>query len=189
MLDITDIYSSYNGGSTGANLYTIVTQCLSDNNIPIDNFIGFAADRASNIMGEYNLLCSRLKMSLTGLRCICHSIHLCASEAAKTLPIQCEDLIRNIYTFFSHSAKRKNQFKEFHGFCNTKPHKLVHVSQTRWLSLHQAVARVIEQWRPLSLYFSSKAVEQRLLTVHNVSDALNDPSIWCYFHFLDYVLP
>lgn len=105
-------------------------------------------------MGEHNSLCSRLKVFLpvgTMFKCICHSMNLCASEAAKTLPRHCEGLIRNVYSYFSHSAKRKNDFKEFQEFCHTKPHKLLHVSQTRLLSLHQAVARVVEQWRPLSL--------------------------------------
>lgn len=84
-------------------------------------------------------MCSRLRDTLPGItvfECICHSIHLCASEAAKTLPRNCEDLIRNVYTCFSHSAKRMHEFKEFQHFCETKPHKILHACQTRWLSLH-----------------------------------------------------
>lgn len=194
MLDMVDVYSgdSSTSGSTGSNLYSIIMNCLDSNAIPIDNFVGFAADGASNIMGDYNSVCSRLKIDATGItifKCICHSIHLCASEAAKTLPRQLEDLIRNIYSYFSHSAKRLNEFKDFQVFCQAKPHKLLHVSQTRWLSFHQAVARVLEQWRPLTVYFTSKALEERLLSVQTISDKLNDHSVLCYFNFLDYILP
>lgn len=192
MLDLIDVHSNNNNGSSGENLYLLITQCITNHNIPFENLIGFAADGASNIMGEHNSVCSRLRAlhpGITIFRCICHSIHLCASEAAKTLPRHCEDLLRNIYSYFSHSAKRKNEFKEFQEFCQTKPHKILHVSQTRWLSLHQAVSRVLEQWRPLTLYFTSKAVEERLVAVQTISSSLNDPSILCYFHFLNYVLP
>lgn len=78
----------------------ICIQCLKHHSIPLDNFIGFAADGAANILGENNSLSSRLRASVPGLpifKCICHSIHLCASEAAKCLPRHCEDVIRNIY--------------------------------------------------------------------------------------------
>lgn len=135
---------------------------------------------------------SRLTEVLPGItifQCICHSIHLCASEAAKTLPRRCEDLIRDIYSYFSYSAKRKSEFKEFQVFCDLKPHKLLHTFQTRWLSLHQAVSRVLEQWRPLTLYFSSRVIEERLVSVQQIADRLNDPAVLCYFSFLDYVLP
>lgn len=134
-------------GSTGHSLYLTLMNTFRSHHIPLDNFIGFAADGASNIMGEHNSLCSRLRETLPGItimKYICHSIHLCASEAAKTLPRHCEDLIRNIYTFFSHSSKRKMELKEFQEFCVTKPHKMFHACQTRWLSLHQAVHRLLE---------------------------------------------
>ena len=65
-------------------------------NIPLDNIIGFAADGASNIMGELNSLTSRLKIELPGistLKCICHSIHMCSSEACKKLPRHCEEVV------------------------------------------------------------------------------------------------
>lgn len=100
-LDLIDTYNNNNNGSTGENLYLLISQCITNHNIPFENLIGFAADGASNIMGEHNSVCSNLKALLPGItifRCICHSIHLCASEAAKTLPRHCEDLIRNVYS-------------------------------------------------------------------------------------------
>ncbi|XP_076064370.1 zinc finger protein 862-like [Oratosquilla oratoria] len=154
---LINLYSSSSVGSTVENLYEKLMETLDSHNIPRSNFIGFAADGASKIMGENNSLTGSLKDSLPGitvLRCICHSIHLAASEAAKQLPRKCEDLLRDIYSFFSHSAKRKHELKIFQIFCNVKPHKILHPCQTRWLSYHEAVARILEQWRqPLRLYF------------------------------------
>lgn len=141
-------------------------------------------------MGQNNSLTSRLKIAAPGItifKCSCHSIHLCASNAAKTPP-RCEDLIRSIYTYFSHSAKRKSEFWEFQDFCQTKPHKILHVAQTRWLSLHMAVSRVLGQWRPLILYFTNKHIEYRLAASDLIYGALKDPSLEIYFKFLDFIL-
>lgn len=115
----------------------MLMKCFNDNNIPVDNLVGFAADSASNIMGTHNSLVSRLRDVTPGvlvIKCVCHSVHLCASQAASKLPRICEDMIRAIYTYFAHSAKRKHEFHEFQEYCEVKPHELLHVAQTRWLS-------------------------------------------------------
>lgn len=197
-LDLLSVYNDIENvreetsGSTGDHLFQMINDYFVKHNIPIKNLIGFAADGTSNIMGPHNSLTSRLRVvapGITVLKCICHSVHLCASNAAKTLPRVCEDLIRNIYTYFSHSAKRKNEFQDFQSFCDVKPHKLLHVAQTRWLSLHMAVNRVLEQWQPLKLFFSQKHLEDRLTAPSNIYVALNDPSVLMYFKFLSFILP
>lgn len=137
MLMYTVMTRGRGGVTTGEHLYSIIKQYLKSHNIPLTNIIGFAADGASNIMGTNNSIVSHLMTKLPGiaiLKCMCHTVHLCSSHAAKTLHCSCEDLIRNIYTHFSHSAKRVHQSVKFRNFCNTKPHKLLHISQTRWLS-------------------------------------------------------
>ena len=70
-----------------------------------------------------------------------------------------------------------------------KPHKLLHVSQTRWLSLHAAVARVLEQWNPLTLYFTSTTIyEETLHSTKNILEVLKDYFMKPYFIFLNYIL-
>lgn len=72
------------------------------------------------------------------LGCVCHSFHLCSSEAAKKLPSYLEDLVRGVYNYFAHSSKRGEELKEFEMFIELKPHKLLRPNQTRWLSLQVA---------------------------------------------------
>nr|XP_027227086.1 uncharacterized protein LOC113819049 [Penaeus vannamei] len=115
MLDIISLYDE-NDGSSGVSLFNLITKTLNTYQIPLTNMVGFAADGASNIMGAVNSVSSRLKAHMPGItifKCVAHSIHLCSSEAAKTLPRTCEELVRNVYTFFCHSAKRKYEFKEY----------------------------------------------------------------------------
>lgn len=135
---------------------------------------------------------SRLKNASPGIcicKCIAHTIHLCSSEPAKTLPGTCEDLVRNIYNFFAHSSKRKYEFIEYQLFCNVKPFKILHQSAIRWLSLHMAVRRILAQWQPLKLYFRGIFLDERLGAVDGINESLNDPSVFLYLTFLDYILP
>ncbi|XP_042237675.1 protein ZBED8-like isoform X2 [Homarus americanus] len=193
LLELINVYGDeLSTGLTGKNLYNLIMKTLETHRIPHGNLIGFAADGASNIMGEHNSISSRLCITIPGitiLKCICHSIHLCTSEAAKTLPRRCEDMIRLIYTYFSHSAKRQHEFKEFQSFCTVKPHKVLHVNQTRWLSFHQAVERVLEQWQPLKMFFTLKESEERLMAVQQIAESFRDPSLLLYYNFLNFILP
>jgi len=86
------------------------------------------------------------------IKCICHSLHLCCSQACKSLPRRCEVLAGYIFNFFGQSSKRQSQFIEFQTFCNVKVHKILHPSQTRWLSRLEVVRRILEQWEALRLF-------------------------------------
>jgi hypothetical protein len=107
-------------------------------------------------------------------KCICHSLHLCASEDCKCLPRLCEDLARNIYGFFKNGAKRQAMLKQFQIFCNMDPHKILRPAQTRWLSLLSVIRRILEQWEPLGLFFTENYMEHRLLASEEIYNALNN---------------
>ena len=134
------------------------------------NIIGFAADTTNVMFGEHNSVVSRLKENIPSIfimRCICHTSHLCASYACEKLPRTPEDLIHGVYNYFSHSAKQQGEFQKFQMFAKIEPHKILKRSQTRWLSLHQCVERLIEQWDALLMYFQSVVSTDNLLASQN----------------------
>nr|CAH7749979.1 unnamed protein product [Callosobruchus chinensis] len=144
------------------------------------------------MMGSKNSVASRFRENFKGiiiLKCICHPLHLCASEACKNLPRTPEDLARNIYNFFKASAKRLAEYQQFQIFANTDVHKLLHPSQTRWLSLLNVVCKILEQWDALRLYFTHKYISERLLAAEQIYRSLEDPLIKTYFMFLEWILP
>lgn len=54
---------------------------------------------SNTMFGEHNSVAQRMNENYPGLtlsKCICHSIHLCASEACRELRHAPEDLARNI---------------------------------------------------------------------------------------------
>lgn len=178
-------------GATGERLYTVITKAFADHNIPGKNIIGFGADNCSVNMGINNSISSRLKENLPGIviiGCICHSLHICASEASKELPRHLEDLAKSVYSFFSHSSKRSTEFLEFIDFVNMDPLKLLHPSQTRWLSLKAVVERILKLWDALVLYFIQKVSTEKLVAADNILRYLQNPYTKLYFFFLDWVL-
>lgn len=119
-------------------IFNKIVNYIEEQNIPISNLIGLAADNASVMMGKLTGVQARFKQILPNifvLGCICHSFHLCASAATKKLPKSLEDFIRDIYNYFANSSKRIERLNECQVFVNMKPHKLLHPAQTRWLSL------------------------------------------------------
>lgn len=58
MLDTVNIYdaSKQVTGSTGQSLCTMIIDIFKLHNIPTVNAVGFTADGASNLMGDYNSL-------------------------------------------------------------------------------------------------------------------------------------
>lgn len=84
-------------------LYELIVNTFLNRGVPLHNVIGFAADGCNMMMGEHNSVASRFKHFCPGIvifKCICHSLHICSSQACKSLPRTCEDLARNIYAFF-----------------------------------------------------------------------------------------
>lgn len=148
-------------------LYNTIISFFNKHNIPYKkNLVGFAADGANTMMGRKKSLKTLLSKDIPNLfviKCICHSLALCASYACEKLPNTLEKIIRNIYSYFQHSYKRQSEFKEFQTFLNIKPHKLLHPAQTRWLSLNAAILRVLEQYEALRLYFRSEVFDKSSL--------------------------
>ena len=98
------------------------------------------------------------------MRCVYHSAHLCASEACKVLPRRCKDLVREIFNHFKCSSKRQCELVQFQEFLDLKPHKILHSSQTRWLSLAAVVSHILEQWEALKLYFSDIWLSEKVVS-------------------------
>ena len=141
--------------ATATCLHEKIKGLFTEKGIPYkSNMIGFAADGASVMMGEHHSLSMLFKDDIPDLfilKCTCHSFHLCASYACSKLPRSIEDLARDIYNYFQ-SPKQSGLLKEFQEFANIKPHKMLHPCQTRWLSLHGVVKRLLEQLPALKLF-------------------------------------
>ena len=66
-----------------------------------------------------------------------------------------EELAVDISYWFDKSTKRKARLEEFCVFCNTAYKEVVSRISTRWLSLEQAITRILELFISLTSYFIS----------------------------------
>ncbi|KAF7998487.1 hypothetical protein HCN44_010895 [Aphidius gifuensis] len=126
------------------------------------------------------------------MKCTCHSLNLCCSNAAKFIPEDTEYLVRELYNFFSFSSLRTLKYQETFDLLNTginsKPfRKSIKIADTRWLSYGAAVKRVMEQWHELKLHFkliASKEGDKANL----IYTKMKDDSNRLYLVFLNPIL-
>ena len=59
------------------------------------------------------------------VKCGCHLTALSVSHDSKTLPRNIDQLVRDIYNYFSQSANRIDEFKEFQDFTDTPKHGIL----------------------------------------------------------------
>ncbi|VEN54244.1 unnamed protein product [Callosobruchus maculatus] len=189
LLALVEVENCTAGGLTQA-----IVDLLEKFEINKNNVIGFAADNASFMMGQFGGVQAKLKELVNPdifvLACICHSLHLCASEACKKIPSEAEEFVQDIYNYICRSPKRLKVYEEFQAFIDLKPHKLLRLSQTRWLSLEAVVKRILEKWQALKLYFTSEVIEEKnFMRPRQILDKFERPETEIYLSFLCYILP
>ena len=154
LLDIIEV-----DDASAESLYKAVKTLLSVKMIPVSNIIGFASDNCSTMLGSKSGFQAYLKRDVPSvfvLGCICHSFALCASHACSTLPSFLEQFLRDICCYFSRSSKRTHQFQVFQDITKSPQHRMLKLSQTRWLSRGKVIARILEQWDALLLFFQGE---------------------------------
>lgn len=172
-------------------IFDAVRTSFSRRSISLSNVIGFGSDGCNTMMGDKNSVMTRFEASCPGIyvsKCVSHSLHICASEATKKFPKECEDVARDVFGFFKSSAKRRAILSKFQAYVNVEPHNMLLPSQTRWLSLHPVVSRILEQWPALLLFFTDMVHEEGLACADRILQNLTDPSIKLHFHFLNWIL-
>lgn len=93
-----------NEGATAGRIFEAVQQSFAS---ALTNIIGFASDGCNVMFGSNNSVAQKFEELLPGItlqKCICHSLHLVASEACKVIPRQIEDFARDVHSFFKNIA-------------------------------------------------------------------------------------
>lgn len=173
-------------------LFEVLKVELDKDMVTLKNIVGYASDGANVMMGNNNSFRTKIENEspcVFVMNCICHSAHLVASYACATLPRQAEEFVRDIYSYFNHSAHRLADLAEFQHFTDTEPHKLLHPCQTRWLSLHQRISRLMEQWHALTKYFAYVAREEKVIKAEKLHGLLCNRHFKLVFYFLNFILP
>lgn len=145
--------------STGENIGKLILSELKRLNIPIKNCLSMGSDNAPVMLGKKNGVISSLKVEqphMIALGCPCHLINLAANHAAKLLPVSIDSLLIDIYYYLEHSVNRKLRLKELQELSDVDVEKVLKHSCTRWLSLGQALPRLLRQWDVLTSFIKEE---------------------------------
>ena len=149
---------------TAEGLYKAVKELLKSKGIPMENIIGFSSDNCSTMLGTNKGFQALLKKdcpSVFILGCVCHSFALCSSHASKHLPAWLETFVKNVCCYFARSSKRQNDLKMIQDIVHAPKHKMLKLSETRWLSRSEVISRILEQWEALQLF--SKVKQRKVM--------------------------
>ena len=154
--------TSGQGAGTAEVIFSKMDAVLLRHNVSWKNCVCLSVDNTSVNLGTRNSLRSRIlqksiQVYISG--CPCHILHNMSSKAAaalaQTTGFDVEDLVVNVTYWFDKSTKRKAGLEEFCVFCDTAYKDVVSHVSTRWLSLEQAIIRILQLFVSLFIYFKS----------------------------------
>ena len=119
--------------------------------------------------------------------CICHLADLAVKSGMKALPVDIDQLFVDVFYYFYHSSKRKQDFCDL--WCSlftSEPQTILKHCTTRWLSLLRCVDRYLSQFDGLKSYFlsCSEAETSKVVNIRRLENPLTKPIL----HFLSFIL-
>ena len=186
------------GSATGENIFSLVDQEFTSQQIPWGNCISFGCDNANVMTGWKKGVISFVRgkqpdVHLAG--CCLHLVHLAARKGAACLP-SAEDVLVDIFYFFQKSAIRQYELKQLQTLYDVEQRKMLKHVCTRWLSIHRCLDRMMTNWDPLKQYFleqKKKAEKSQLSSyskqkVDSVAEFLRSPTNKMFCLFLQYTI-
>ena len=121
--------------------------------------------------------------------CICHLADLAVKCGMGVLPVDIDQLFVDVFYYFCHSSKRKQEFCDL--WCSlftSEPQTVLKHCTTWWLSLLHCVDRYISQFDGLMSYFRSCS-EAETSKVVSILQSLKNPLTKPILNFLSFILP
>ena len=177
--------------SSAESMYATVKGLLQEKSIPLKNIVGFGSDNCSVMMGATTGFQTHLKADFPGvfvLGCICHSFALCANHTSKCLPSWLESFVKDVCWYFARNTKRQHQFCLIQDVVDAPCHRVLELSQTRWLSCGQVVTRILEQLEALSLFFQSESPSDHVDRAGKIYQTMRTTGTKHMLLFLNYIL-
>lgn len=162
---------------------------LEQDGLRVENMVGIGVDGANVMVGKHNSVTALFKREISDvvvMKCVCHSLHLCAEKAAETLPRQLEFFVRETYNWFSYSPKRVEKYKLLYETMNgnRNPKKIQGLSGTRWLARFEAINTILDQWAELELLFSLAKSEDKCYMAEQLHDIMKRLPFKAFLVFL-----
>ncbi|XP_033221214.1 zinc finger protein 862-like [Belonocnema kinseyi] len=159
---------------TAEQMTSSLKEQLQKDGLPLDKLLGIGIDGANAMAGEHNSVSSKLREiipHLVTIKCVPHSLHLCAERACDILPKNLVFLVKESHSWFSKSTKRNIYYNRLHKIiADSNPRKIAKMSGTRWLARLNAIDTILDQWDVLELHFNTyqmyRCIENKLYLIN-----------------------
>ena len=175
---------------TARNLFEALKSSLTQKGMDFSKAVAFMSDTTNVMKGVRSGVQKLIKNehpTLYDVGCICHLADLTVKAGMTTLPIDIDQLFIDIFYFFYHSSKRKQEFVDL--WCSlftNEPEVILKHCPTRWLSLLRCVDRYINQLEGLKSYFRSS--DEETSKIRSILNRLENPLLKPLLHFLSYIM-
>ncbi|KAL8621356.1 hypothetical protein ACOMHN_053377 [Nucella lapillus] len=147
--------------STGENIFHLLDDTLTSLGIDWTKCLSLVCDNAATMTGLNKGVISYVrkktpKVHLAG--CVCHLLNLAAKKATKAFQgeFDFDDILRQISWYMSQSTNREQRLKKLQKQCGTPELNVIDHCPTRWLSMGLALRRLLQQWKPLQMFFEEE---------------------------------
>lgn len=134
------------GSTTGRDIYGAITNCLKENDIPLEKITSLVTDGAPAMVGSTNGAAALLKQDcprLLSFHCIIHNSVLC-TKLKEEFAQRLDTIIRLVNFLRSKSAKQHRDLKSFLAEHEAAYHDVPLHTAVRWLSKGKVLSRVWE---------------------------------------------
>ncbi|CAF5159451.1 unnamed protein product, partial [Rotaria magnacalcarata] len=141
---------------TAVNIFNNICKVIDKYKFKLENLTSFGADNTNVNFGKNHSVFQLLKEKVSHLlkgNCYCHVLHNAVHTAHDDLPIDIETILCKLYSYFSRSAKRMENLKEYFDFVQVDFQVLLKYISTRWLSLLRSIDRLLDKFEPVKFVF------------------------------------
>ena len=139
---------------TAQNLFV---ESLYSKGLDFNRCMSFMSDTTNVMKGTRSRVQSSIQMEcphVFDVGCICHLADLTIKSGLQALPVDIDQLFVNVFYFFYHSSKRKQQFCDL--WCSlftSEPQTILKHCPIWWLSLLHCIGRFRTQFDGLTSFF------------------------------------
>jgi predicted HAD superfamily hydrolase len=135
---------------TAPNLYKALKTSLNKNGFDFSKCLAFMSDTTNVMKGARSGVQKLIKNEcpeVVDIGCICHIADLVVKSGMKSLRVDIDQLFIDVFYYFYHSSKRKQEFcDDWCSLITSDPQTILKHCPTRWLSLIRCVSRYIAQY-------------------------------------------
>ncbi|KAL8591505.1 hypothetical protein ACOMHN_000520 [Nucella lapillus] len=147
--------------STGENIFHLLDDTLTSLGIDWTKCLSLVCDNAATMTGLNKGVISYVRKKTPKVHlaiCVCHLLNLAAKKATKAFQgeFDFDDILRQISWYMSQSTNREQRLKKLQKQCGTPELNVIDHCPTRWLSMGLALRRLLQQWKPLQMFFEEK---------------------------------